>query len=81
MNFFSQMWVRLTTADTPKFFKKVRAFGLSLVALSGSLAVIPGLPPFFAEIEKGLATTGAVMAAVAQMACTDAPDTKPKTDA
>lgn len=78
MNFFNEMWQRMTTADTPTFFKKIRSFGLKLAALSASLLIVPNVPPVLTVIAGYLTTAGGVMAAVGQMACTDTPNTDKK---
>lgn len=73
MNFFSEMAKRVF-ADTPTFFNKLKVFGGSLSALSLSLLAIPGIPVAITSFAGYCAVGGGVILAVAQMACTNAPE-------
>lgn len=55
-------------AKTPRFFKKLRAVGLSTSALGGGLLVIPYFPTEYTHIAQTLAWVGAAVALVAQTA-------------
>lgn len=69
MKFLNEMWARLTTADTPKFFRKVQIMGGSIGALGISFKAISATQ----SIAGYLITASAIMVAVGQMACTNAP--------
>lgn len=56
------------TAETPKFFKRLRAFGLSLSAAGGAIVAIPGVPENVKHIAGHFIWIGAVVAAVSQLA-------------
>lgn len=53
-------------SPTPKFFKKVRRFGLRLTALSGALLAIPNVPAAIVVIAGYTAIAGGVIVAIAQ---------------
>jgi len=72
-SFFAEMAERFKS-DTPTFFKKVQLLGVKIIAVGAALALIPHAPSFFIHIEGFLATSGAVMIAVAKLACSDTPD-------
>jgi hypothetical protein len=56
-------------APTPKFFKVLRAIGLSLVAASGALIAAPiALPAAVVSLAGYLAVAGSVVTAVSQTA-------------
>jgi hypothetical protein len=56
-------------APTPKFFKVLRAIGLSLVAASGALVAAPiALPAAVVSLAGYLAVAGSVVTAVSQTA-------------
>lgn len=84
--FFSQLLSRLTS-ETPIFFKKILAFGVTLTAIGGTLltvkAALNGLPhpvelPAFLNTASGyLLTAGLVIATVAKSATTN-PDLQAK---
>ena len=59
-------------SPTPKFFKKVRAIGLALAAISGTLIAAPvALPAVVIKIAGYLAVAGGVATAVSQVATED----------
>lgn len=61
-------------SPTPKFFKKLRRFGLSLSALSGALIAIPNVPALIVAIAGYTAVAGGVIVAVAQCAVENTSD-------
>lgn len=62
-----QIWLRLT-ANTPRFFRKLQALGLSLSALGMSLQAIDGIPAKVDSVAETLIWLGPVLAVVAQFA-------------
>lgn len=60
-------------AETPKFFKRVRAVGLSLSATGTAIVVIPNVPQTVISYAATSIWVGAVMAAVAQLTVEDKP--------
>lgn len=64
------------TSDTPTFFKKLQVMGGSLAALGTGLINIPKIPVGVSNISGHLIWVGAVIVAVAQFACTNAPEKK-----
>ena len=60
------------TGPTPKFFRKVRAIGLALTAVSASiLASQATLPALIVQIAGYLAVAGSVATAISQVATTE----------
>jgi len=55
-------------AETPKFFKRLRAFGLSLTASAAAVIAIPGVPEKITHLAGEVIWIGAVIAAVSQLA-------------
>lgn len=58
------LWQRLCSA-TPKFFRQVQVFALTLAGLGGTLATIHGIP---ATLTTSLISAGTAAAAIAQFA-------------
>lgn len=67
---------RLFFSDTPKFFKRLRALGLSISAVGTSLIAIPGIPEKVAAIGGTLIWVGAIVAAVSQLTVDNPEDLK-----
>lgn len=80
--FLSQLLERFTT-ETPKFFKKILIFGISLGAVGGAILGIDAttlpieLPKLLIDLSSYFVTAGVVCAAVAKTATTD-PDLQAK---
>lgn len=55
------------TLETPVFFKRLRAIGLSLSAVGTSLVAIPNIPANLSSIAATAIWVGAAIAAVAQL--------------
>lgn len=61
--------IKRAKAPTPKFFKSLRAIGLSLTGLGGVLITSPvELPVIASSIGGYLAVAGGVLSAVSQLA-------------
>ena len=64
---------------TPPFFQQLRAIGLVLAAVSGTIAVAPfALPAIVTQIAGYLAVAGSVLTAVSQTAVDDTQLLKPQ---
>lgn len=57
------------SAETPTFFKRLRAFGLSLTGTGTALVAIPGIPEKLSYYAGSAIWVGAVIAAVSQLTC------------
>ncbi|BAV05485.1 hypothetical protein SAMN05421788_10563 [Filimonas lacunae] len=69
MKFYNQLLTLLQRikAPTPSFFKKLRAIGLTLMAVSAVIiAATDVLPHIVIQIAKYLAVAGGVLSAVSQ---------------
>lgn len=82
MGFFKELSTRWK-AESPSFFKKLRTFGVSLMAAGGSVVVpanVPGLhiPPFLTTIATYAITIGFTIGFVSQLTCKSTPDQTPK---
>ena len=66
--------------ETPKFFKKIRAIGASLLVLNTGLLAVPNLPEKLVAIAGHAAIIGGVMIAIAQMTSTTPPQQNKKED-
>lgn len=81
-SFLSQLFERLTT-ETPKFFKKILIFGISLGAIGGAILGIDAttlpiaMPHILITLSGYFVTAGVMCAAVAKTATTD-PDLQAK---
>lgn len=68
------------TSKTPIFFKKVGNIGMSIAASGGAIiapeVVGAHMPDTLVKIGGHLLTAGAIMKAVAHLACTNPPDPK-----
>ena len=63
--------VERAKAPTPKFFRILRAVGLTLLAISGSVLAAPiALPTALVSIAGYLAVAGGVISAVSQVTTT-----------
>jgi uncharacterized transporter YbjL len=61
--------VQRVQAPTPKFFKKLRNIGLSMVAIAATILTAPvGLPAIILKIAGYLAVAGGVAGAISQTA-------------
>lgn len=75
-SFLSQLLTRLTT-ETPKFFKKILVFGITLGGVGGAILGIKAtdlpveLPAILVNLASYFVTAGIVCAAVAKTATTD----------
>lgn len=58
-------------SETPVFFKKLRAFGLTLSATGTAIIAIPGIPDLLKNHSSTAIWVGAAIAAVSQLACSD----------
>lgn len=58
-------------SDTPLFFKRLRAFGISLTATAAAIVVIPNIPPVLTHYATTAIWVGAVIAAVSQLTVKD----------
>jgi hypothetical protein len=67
---------RLFFSDTPKFFKRLRALGLSLSAVGTTIVMIDGVPAKVSAIAAQLIWIGAVIAAVSQLTVDNPEDLK-----
>jgi len=82
MSFLSTAWQRLQ-AETPTFFKKIRAIGNSLMA-TGTAAtasqIVPNVkvPPIVIELGTHCIVAGFIMTLVASFANTNPPPEPPK---
>ena len=73
--------VQRVKAPTPKFFRVLRAIGLSLAAASGVLLAEPvALPAIVTSVAGYLAMAGAVATAVSQTAVSDPEPPSPVED-
>ena len=64
--------VERAKAPTPKFFKILRAIGLALLTISGSLIAAPiVLPAIIVTVAGYLAVAGGVISAVSQITVDD----------
>jgi len=61
-------------SPTPKFFKKLRRFGLSLAGLSSALIAIPNVPAAIVAMAGYTAVAGGVIVAVATCAVENTSD-------
>lgn len=64
--FFKRLW-----ADTPTFFKKLRAFGLSLSATGTTLVAIPNIPDKLKTYAATAIWVGLAIAAISQLTVKD----------
>ena len=64
-------------AESPKFFKRLKAIGASVSGTGIALAAISGIPPTLAEIGAKMIWIGATMVAVSQLTCQDPTDVTP----
>jgi hypothetical protein len=61
--------IKRSQRQTPRFFKKVRAIGLSVAAIAASIVAAPvALPAIVVKIAGYLAVAGTVMGGVSQVA-------------
>ena len=65
-----EIWKRFW-AETPKFFVRLRAFGLSLSAVGTSIVAISGVPEAVKTYGGHAIWVGLVLAAVSQLTVTD----------
>lgn len=70
MNFFTELKNRITL-NSPLFFKKIQATGITLTLLSTALIGIPGIPDRVQEIAGYILTAGIVMTTVAKLTVKD----------
>lgn len=69
--FFNLFWERLVS-ETPKFFKKIIALGITLGTIGGSLLLLKGkIPDSLYDVSGYLMTIGIVAAAIAKSTTTD----------
>ncbi len=60
--------------DTPKFFKRLRWFGLSVTASGVAITQVSGAPELIAHIGEDMIWVGAVIAAVSTLTVSNPED-------
>jgi hypothetical protein len=74
--FVSETFARLS-AESPKFFKKLQALGISLAVLGAGLLAIPGVPAQITHLTGYLITAGSVLKLIASLPVCNPDDIKP----
>ena len=75
----NELFKRLS-AETPKFFKRLQKFGLSLVPMGAALLAIPKASAFIQTVGQNAIVAGLVIAAVAQCAVNNTSDIEKPAD-
>lgn len=68
--------IRRILADTPTFFKRLRWFGLSVVATGVALTQVSGAPAIIEHIGDHLTWVGGVIVAISTLAVSNPEDLK-----